>query len=158
MAVLRHLARQGLRILPSPMDGHCLLHSVCSSWQSQLSQFKTIDLESIKSDIFIETVTNGENYLPVMCNSFSLLKGLRSYLLDRHYNSDFGDVVPFAIANALRIKLNIINQRDNQFEYVPVLPRCDAIASLTLHRQGEHYNGVGPCHRTVLPIAVPPLS
>ena len=44
MAALRYLARRGLRLLPCPMDGHCLLHSVCSSWQSQLSYFTTIDL------------------------------------------------------------------------------------------------------------------
>ena len=43
MAALRHLAGRGLRLLPSHMDWHCLLHSVCSSWQSQLSHFRTID-------------------------------------------------------------------------------------------------------------------
>ena len=32
------------------------------------------------------------------------------------------------------------------FEYIPIVPRegaDGAVASLTLHRQGEHYNGVG---------------
>ena len=73
------------RLLPSPMDGHCLLHSVCSSWQSQLSYFRTIGSESIKSNIFIETLAKSENYPPFLSCHLSLSRGLRSYLIDRHY-------------------------------------------------------------------------
>ena len=130
MAALRHLAWRGLRLLPSPMDGHCLLHSVCSSWQSQLSHFRTIDLESIKSNIFIESLANSENHTSFLSSHLSLSRGLRSYLIDRHYKSRFGDLVPLAIANALCIKLDILNENDNQLEYVPILPRGNAIASL----------------------------
>ena len=150
MAALRHLARRGLRLLPSPMDGHCLLHIVCCSWQSQLSHFRTIDLESIKSNIFIETVANAENYTSFLSSHLSLSRGgLRSYLIDQHYNFRFGDLVPLTIANTLSVQLDILNENDNQFEYVPILPCGNAIASLILNRQGEHYNGVGPCRQPV---------
>ena len=101
MAALRHLAWRGLRLLPSPMDGHCLLRSVCSSWQSQLSHFRTIDLESIKSNIFIEFLANSENHTPFLSSHLSLSRGLRYYLIDRLYKSRFGDLVPLAIANAV---------------------------------------------------------
>ena len=82
--LFRHLARQGLRILPSPMDGHCLLHSVCSSWKSQVSQLKQIDLETIKINIFTETTINADKYFePFNYNSFALFQGLRLYLIQR---------------------------------------------------------------------------
>ena len=92
-----------------------------------------------------------------MRSHLSLSRGLRSYLIDRHYKSRFGDLVPLAIANALCIKLDILNENDNQLEYVPILPRGNAIASLVLHRQSEHYNGVGPCRQPVSRALVPPF-
>ena len=58
----------------------------------------------------------------------------------------FGDLVPHITANALCVDLNIINEKLTDFEYIPIVPRDGAdgsVASLTLHRQGEHYNGVG---------------
>ena len=57
----------------------------------------------------------------------------------------FGDLVPHIIANALCVNLNIIYDKLRDFEYIPIVPRDGAdgaVASLTLHRQGEHYNGV----------------
>ena len=39
---------------------------------------------------------------------------------------------------------------------MPILPRGNAIASLVLHRQGEHYNGVGPCRQPVSRAPAPP--
>ena len=39
---------------------------------------------------------------------------------------------------------------------MPILPRGNAIASLVLHRQGEHYNGVEPCRQPVSRAPVPP--
>ena len=147
MAVFRHLARQGLRILPSSMDGHCLLHSVWSSWKSQVSQLKPIDLETIKMNSFTETANNADKYFgPFNYNSFALFQGLRLYLIQRNYKSMFGELVPHIIANALCVNLNIINEKLRDFEYIPIVPRDGAdgaVASLTLHRQGEHYNGVG---------------
>ena len=86
-------------------------------------------------------MANSENYTPFLSSHLSLSRGLRSYLIDRHYKSRFGDLVPLAIATTLCIKLDILNENDNQLENVPILPRGNAIASLILHRQGEQ----SPC-------------
>ena len=144
MALLRHLARQGLRIIESPRDGHCLIHSICSSWLNQLSHFKPVDIDCVKSKIFIETVSNVNHYTLAVGPSI-LLEQQKSYLLHRNYDSDFGDALPLVLANALNIKLDILNETlHHGFDVVPVIPRCNAQASLTLHRQGDHYNGIGP--------------
>ena len=81
MAVFRHLARQGLRILPLPMDGHCLLHSVCSSWKSQVSQLKPIDLDTIKMNIFTETTNNADKYLGLSITIYLLCFRVSDYIL-----------------------------------------------------------------------------
>ena len=74
-----------------------------------------------------------------------LLEQQKSYLLHRNYDSDFGDALLLVLANALNIKLNILNETlQHGFDVVPVIPRCNAQASLTLHRQGDHYNGICP--------------
>ena len=61
-AVARYLASRGLRILASPGDGHCLLHSMVSSMNSQSSSSTGVNLDTVKSKVFLETVTNAENY------------------------------------------------------------------------------------------------
>ena len=56
------------------------------------------------------------------------------------------DLVPHTIANALCVNLSTINEKLSGFEYILVVPRDGidgAVASLTLHRQGKHYTGVG---------------
>ena len=52
--LLSCLLSRGLRILPSPKDGHCLLYSLCNSWSAQLPQYPPINLERIRSDISLK--------------------------------------------------------------------------------------------------------
>ena len=94
MALSTFLARRSLQMLRSPGDGHCLIHSVVSAWNSQLSSRDAISVESVKAELFIETVKNVDLYDPVMCGRLPLFRGLRRYIIDRHYNQDFGDIVP----------------------------------------------------------------
>ena len=100
----------------SPADGHCLLHSVVSSWQYQMANrpFVPITLEELKAKIFIETVNNADQYIPFYLSSDeqSIFKGLDRYLIDRHYDQSFGDLVPVIIANALNLTLHILNEND----------------------------------------------
>ena len=72
MALTGFLARNGLKLLRSPGDGHCLLHSMVSSWNSQLPSYKAISMDSIKADVFVETIKNADAYDPYMGSRFDL--------------------------------------------------------------------------------------
>ena len=118
-ALLCHLARQGLRIIESPRDGHCPIHSIRSSRHNQLPHFKPVDIVCVKS----KTVSNVNHYTLAVGPSV-LLKQQKSYLSHRNFDSEFSDALPPVIANVLNIKLDILNETlQDVFDVVPVIPK-----------------------------------
>jgi len=147
MALASFLTLNGLRILKSPGDGHCLLHSVRNSWSIQLPHLCPIDLEHIKANIYIETINNADDYLPFLqtSNRTSLFIGLRTYLINKHYNQFFGDIVPTIISNVYKVNLNIFSELpNNNYEKITVLPWIITHTSVDIHKTNDHYNGIAP--------------
>ncbi len=147
MALARFLAFDGTKILRSPGDGHCLLYRVKISSSKQLPQLPSINYEQIKYTIFIETVDNADQYLPFFLTTsrVSLFTGLRSYLINKHYNQPFGDIVPLLLANAFNGNINIFNEaQDDSYEVNTVIPWNNTNVSVDIHRYGDHYNGLIP--------------
>ena len=143
MALARLLGTTGRRILTSPGDGHCLIHSVSNSWSSQHPSLLPLDLETIKSSIFTEAVNNAHLYVPFLPTKHSLFEGLRHYLIDKQYNHAFGDLVPLVIANAVSVNLNVFNDKcKNGYDMINLVPRSNSCISLDLHRSGDHYNAI----------------
>ena len=106
----RTLNSIGLKIKQSPSDGHCLLHSIQTSCVSQLSLNDHKDLDVIKAQNFLETITNASEYTPFLPSSSvtEIITGLRSYLIDKNCNQSFGDLIPAILANALKVKLEFV--------------------------------------------------
>lgn len=143
MALVQTLKNAEFGIVQSPGDGHCLLHSVVSSWKQQFSCLPPIDLECIRALIFIEAISRSARYTPFLENSGSFITGLRKYLICKHYNQDFGDVVPVIISNSLQVRLDIVNEMfHGNTETITIFPSCRSTGILTVHRRGDHYNGL----------------
>ena len=110
------------------------------------SAFIPITLEELKAKICIETVNNADQYISFFLSpdEQSLFKGLDMYLIDRHYDQSFGDLVPAIIENALNLTLHILNENDQNrtVNAINVTPRSGESTMLSLHRCGDHYNGV----------------
>ena len=125
----------------SPGDGHCLLHSILTSLTNQIGS--TINLNSLKSQIFIETLKRAQIYSTYIPDSESLLSLLHKYMLQKKYDTSFGDILPNIIANTLRINLSIIDQSGNAFHKINVPPTVvNTSSTVALHRIGDHYNGL----------------
>lgn len=142
----------GLCISPSPPDGHCLLHSLLSSYNNQHINLPPLTLKLIKEKVCRETTTRYNLYIPYMtdCDFDVLLNGLRKYICDKHYNHDFVDLVPQIIANAFSIQLSVLDQREaliNEVRYSPVTSGSD-VSHVYVLRQGMHYNGLIKCENT----------
>ena len=73
----------------------------------------------------------------------SLSKGLRTYLVNKSYNEDFGDLAPQILCNSLNVQLNIIIEisRDT-FRVISNEPWNRASDKMYIHRPGQHYNGI----------------
>ena len=130
-----HEIRKGLRdgsfwlsynIKRSPGDGHCFVHSVKSSLNSQLGVDITID--KLRVLIRNETVSNINESLTVVDENSQnvLMKGLYNYFERKMYDSTYGNMVPEVTANGFDVN-SIIVENVVMITYVIVLakmPTC----------------------------------
>ena len=136
----------GLSIVPSPPDGHCLLHSLHAAWKYQLSTSSAPSLSAIIEGAFTETITYSDNYIPKMepPTSEALFHEMHVYLFNRHYNNRYADQMPLILANTFRLTLEIFDEQMVS-GHVPCVispDHTEPIATLRLHKDGEHYNAL----------------
>ena len=141
MLLRDYLDLHNLKISRSPGDGHCLLYSILTSITNQTGF--SINLNSLKSQVFIETVQRAQFYSTYIPHTESLLCLLHKYFLQKKYDTSLGDILPNIIANTLRINLSILNQSGNAFHKINILPTVATTdITVTIHRSGDHYNGL----------------
>ena len=133
-----------LQLVPSPGDGHCLLHSLVTSYKHQLQT--DIDIHHIKSKIFVEATINASYYCQFLTDNdtINFSSSLRLYIINKIYNNSFADLLPLITANSLLINIIIYNQKEgNAWERFYIqCSNTEPVGTLTLHRKGDHYNGV----------------
>ena len=90
------LSQNKLELRISPDDGHCLLHSIITSWNTQLRLRTLINQHKIKCSFFVEAVKNYEIYLAFLVDSNACVyfAGLRRYLVNKIYNHALTDAAP----------------------------------------------------------------
>ena len=128
-------------------DGHCLLYSFVSSWNSQIHGADNLTLDLVIARSIHEFRSNFARYEPFLTESHELLLNqLHRYLSYRDYNQSIGDIYPAILSNAFEVDLYILDQRDegcDDCSIVVVTSECKSIANpLFLHRiNNNHYNG-----------------
>ena len=124
----------GFNVISTRGDGHCLLYAIIGSWQHQIDHTNKLCLESIKCQLFNESITNSNKYLTFLPNTTqaNYTKQLRNYITHKIYNSAYGDLVPTILANtlivALSIKIRIFNVNENGSLFVLVISPWALIA------------------------------
>ena len=140
-------------------DGHCFLYVVCDSWSKQLPFKNTLDLHLLKCDVFLETINNINKYtnfcMPPANTHYGLLKNLRRYLIEKHYNNPFADIVPLITSNALGIHLDILNVTSTS-NVIQIQTDGQCSGKLALHRQNDHYSAVAWKKTAVSSVQLPP--
>ena len=137
------LSSMNSSISDSPKDGHCLLHSICQSWNSLgKGHLTTHDLCT-----FIESV-NGAEYAKFIGLDYDQYKSeINSYINMKDYASDSVDIIPYILANVLQINISILVEHfDGICQVVPIHPCTDPTTDevIYVHKIGEHFNGVIP--------------
>lgn len=143
----RRLLWDHCNIYESPTDGHCLLHSVISSLKLQLMPTIELTIKSLLDIISREISTYPERYLVFIEGNdiHTLQNGFYQYAYFKHYDSDFGDLVPTIICNALNICLVLISRDVNEDCLTTQCINSDKGRTVIfLHKNSEHYNALIP--------------
>ena len=139
------LTSNNCRIAQSPGDGHCLIYSTISSWNSQLCNHPPINTTWLLDAIRRKFNNNRDRYIDFLIDleKEKIDRQLSLYLLDKRYNLDIVDVIPAVISNILDVTFKIINeQTNNSCDVIDVYPIQATNGVLAVHRFGDHYNGI----------------
>ena len=137
---------QCLQIMKTAGDGHCLLYAVLISWTLQLKTELPPSLHMLKCAIFMESLCNRDIYMEYMHDvntNADYARSVSKYLLQKHYASAFGDLVPVIIANAMSLTVIIKDVHDNELRDVVIHPRTgQSQRTITIHRANDHFSGI----------------
>ena len=133
-------------ITKSPGDGHCFLHSVVTSLNAQLPKLRPLDKATLTCKLDDETLFNAKQYCGVMGSGKTLLKELNDYVVNRVYDTLFGDIVPNIVANALGIGFVIVYVSQHGKLCVNVVTSRNENNTywVVLYKSGTHYDAVIP--------------
>ncbi len=74
-------------------------------------------------------------------------KKWKNYIVNRTYNSDFGDMVPLILARVYCTNITILDTaRSSSVTIHSVCPRNQSSTTIAVHRIGDHYNGIVSKH------------
>lgn len=143
-----HLSHDNcLQIMRTAGDGHCLLYAIIISCTVQLPKENPPSIHMLKCVIFMESLENRDIYMEYLHNvdtyaDFALC--VSRYLLQKHYNNNFGDLIPVMIANALSLSLQIKDiGNNNEVNHFVIPPRTGQNShSVIIRRANEHFSGV----------------
>ena len=124
----------------SPMDGHCFISSV----EAQLNEEQDIRIYHLLQLIISNVFANCKRYsLNFDDNDESLLfEGLHQYVYNKHFDSDFIDLVPIIIGEELDIDFIIIE--DSSVTHIKPDEHRPDNTPVILHKIRKHYNGIIP--------------
>ena len=113
------------------------------------SQFKNYEVNNSKliqllEDETMKKIDNYKYFSPGMCKE-SIMEGLYLYAKHRVCKTDFGDMVPYILRNALNVDLLIITKCDNKIKATVVDGdniNQDIGGVLCIYKEGEHYDAL----------------
>ena len=135
------------QIITTPGDGHCLLHAIRLSWSHQLD-IPPPSLHHLQCAIFVEALNNYDVYQAFLHQShdkITYIKCMSDYILKKCYNSDFCDMVPLMLSNALSLDLTIFNKVNTTFQNVNITPLQVSNLhnlSISILRENDHFSGL----------------
>ena len=121
--------------------GHCLVHSVLTCLQDL---GMTIEMGDILDAIEKDTIDNAHAYLRYMATVFLdvLMWEMKAYVYQKHYNSSFGDLVPYIIANSLRVNIIIISKLDRDSLHGITCSDSYPVSNSFVYKQDMHYDAI----------------
>ena len=150
------------KVVKSPGDGHCLLHSVTNAYNAVTATASAcIDIDVLSKKLKDETIMNAERYIDFIEGNGlpSLISGLNDYIYNTRYDYSCGDLVPVILTNALAIKLLIVTRNMNMYDVLLIESECtvgDHKGTVMVLKSGQHYDSIvdRACCNNCIPTAI----
>ena len=128
-------------------DSHCLLYSIITCWNTDITGYPNINLSFLKSAIHKEVTKNAASYIDWLddADKPSFHTALKQYLYYKRYNTCVGDMIPLMITKALNLKITLLNQMNHGVVEVSTTePDCPPATdkAITVYRNGDHFDAV----------------
>ena len=142
------ILQHNFRVVGSPADGFCLLHSLCLSIKSQFPDSHPLSINELIRILKNEVILHKERYLTAFENDpDAMMHGLSEYIKKRIYDSDFGDIVPQILADALGIHICVLYKDGNLLKHTPVPCYRNVKSCVFVFKVDKHYDAVVPASR-----------
>ena len=143
-----------LQLMPTPTDGHCLIHALSKSLKFQIGYCPEQDIVSLLSAAWIEADRNKDYYSGFIkrngCDG-AYLRYMVEYFYNRNYNQPLGDLVPTMLSNALGLQIDIVQEDgfDNTTirSIEPHLNNNKLGIKVFIHLKDHHYSALVPMQK-----------
>ena len=109
---------QNYEIVKSRGDGHCFIYSAVSSLRYQHNM--SLDAEAVLRYITHESLNNVHRYMYLFESVQTFELEMFNYINEKTYNSAYVDLLPHCLANALRLSIGMICQKDDAYDYTAI--------------------------------------
>ena len=130
----------------SPGDGHCLLHSVAASCNSLTRLSSSITTEQLMYMVRDEVIEHAELYLQFLVDSChnDLVYHMNQYVFNKIYDTDFGNLVPLVLANALHVNIGIISEGVQGYNARVIHANAcnNTLGNILVYKTPDHYDSI----------------
>ena len=139
------LLQRNFKIVKTPADGFCLLHSVSRSLNAQISHCYDLDINKLITCLKEEAMQHIDEYSG-FCESISaLIDQMYDYIENKNYDTDFGNVIPLLLANSIEIDICILYRHGDVLGCrIVECSKKDANVCVFIYKVGDHYDAIYP--------------
>ena len=126
----------------SPMDGHCLLHSVIASLEFQKKKF--LYYKYLLYKIRNEVNNNVGKYVDFISSKCPLQLRLQmcAYIDAFNYDTQFGDILPLVLSNILQMSIGIFEKIDEDYRFIKICENQQFSETLYIMKNNDHYDSL----------------
>ena len=128
------LRQASYEIIRSPGDGHCLIHSIQTCLRHQKIALPREIVEIVQSEV-LQNLPAYSRFAP----SDNIISEMSRYILNKDYNSLFGDMLSDILANALKCAICILNKQETNYNIIWINEDKSSETTLFVHRSNHHY-------------------
>ena len=128
-----------------PGDGHCFISSILKSLSSQWPNTFSFSKDELLSKIERETLDNMNDYAAFLNDENTkshLVRSMYQYILDKKYDTSYGDLIPLITANAVGIDIGIVIKTSDQFDYRHIVSKGSTDDCVFIVKNGMHYDSL----------------
>ena len=144
LPVIDHLQPSDLQLIQTPSDGHCLFHAIHLSLHHKHKLH--LPVQFIINATRHELLARSADYIQFgFPNVLDYQRQIDRYLTDKIYNDVIGDLMLMAIANALNVRIIIVDDIIYKINQKTIIIPQSSVPDdkyIIVHLRAEHYSAI----------------